>query len=155
MRRQIGIMSLVGAAAFLAGGLAAFASPVADNNNAPLPIESSVVTISATTPTAAEQAGMVGMDAVMAPAPFGYTYVVYFPVGTAELTQPASEMLAAVADEVTGLELSRVTLSSEDGSDARTQVVRSTLVEMGVPARWIGEKAKTPSPMGQLSMAAR
>ena len=124
------------------------------------PVATSVVTIAAAAPSDATRADILGMSTSglsRTPAT-GYTYVIYFPAGTATLTAPARDTLAAIADEVTGLELSRVSLSSEDGLsgeglDARTQVVRDALIEMGVPARWIGAAEPEPAPVGPLSMA--
>ncbi|MEQ8746772.1 hypothetical protein [Pyruvatibacter sp.] len=157
MRRQFGIMGLIGAGAFLLGGMAAFASgdtsAVPFDGAQPPAIATSVVTITAAAPSLVERSDDVGMTADAQTAPFGYSYVVYFPVGGADLTAPANDMLAAIADEVTGLELSRVTLSNDAGPDARTQVVRDALIELGVPARWIGEAPAAPAAIGPVSMA--
>jgi outer membrane protein OmpA-like peptidoglycan-associated protein len=167
MRRQIGIMSLIGLGAFTLGGMAAFASgadspaPVAAADD--LAIVTSTVTITAAAPSIEERADLMGMTSEGQTVPFGYSYVVYFPAGTADLTGPAQLAVAAIAEEVTDLELSRVTLSAEggsmegssadDGPYARTQVVREALIELGVPARWIGEAKPAAKEIGPISMA--
>lgn len=157
MRRQIGIISLIGLGAFSLGGMAAFASGT--DAPAPVPaaedlaIATSAVTITAAAPSNEERADLMGMTSETQAAPFGYSYVVYFPAGTTDLTDPAQVAVAAIAEEVTDLELSRVTLSVEDGPYARTQVVRDALIEMGVPARWIGEADPVLDDIGPISMA--
>lgn len=162
MRRQIGIMGLIGLGAFTLGGMAAFASgadtpaPIATAED--LAIATSAVTITAAAPSIEEQADLMGMTSEGQTAPFGYSYVVYFPAGSADLTDPAQLAVAAIAEEVTDLELSRVTLSVEggnvdDGPYARTQVVREALIDLGVPARWIGETEPAADEIGPISMA--
>lgn len=168
MRRQIGIMALVGAGAFALGGMAAFANGEAAPTGAGAleqpDIATSVITVTATTPLAADNSDFLLSSAGQTPETpgFGYSYVVYFPVGSTTLTEPARDAVAAIADEVTGLELSRVTLSNDvspvaagpaTGPVARTQVVRDALVELGVPARWIGENTDAPEAIGPISMA--
>jgi|GEM_PF-5114623 len=167
MRRQIGIMSLIGAGAFSLGALAAFAM---DGTPAPAPagpaqlpagidaadlppVATSTITITAAAPMMTEDGDVIALESESGTAPFGYSYVVYFPGGSSDLTAPAEDALAAIADDVTGLELSRVTLSNSGGPDARTQVVRDALIELGVPARWIGETEADPEPIGPVSMA--
>ena len=153
IRRQFGIMALAGACAFMIGGMAAFASggPVSLESDAEAPaLATSVVHITATAPAfAGEDAGFVVENDT---PPFGYTYVIYFPVGGNDLTAPARETLEVVAAEVTGLDLSHISLASEEGPLERTQVVRDALVEMGVPARWIGEDIEDPDEIGPISM---
>ncbi|MGD1935533.1 MAG: hypothetical protein ACFB0Z_13710 [Candidatus Phaeomarinobacter sp.] len=154
IRRQFGIMALAGACAFTIGGMAAFASggQTALESNAAAPaLATSVVHITATAPAfAGEEAGFAAESDT---PPFGYTYVIYFPVGGSDLTDPARETLEVIAAEVTGLDLNHVALASEDGPLERTQVVRDALVEMGVPARWIGEDIADPDSIGPISMA--
>lgn len=156
IRRQISMVALAGACAFGIGGMAA----LANGSTAPaergavaedLPLATSVVHITATTPAFAGEEARYG-DGAQVPS-FGYTYVVYFPVGSSELTGPARENLEVVAAEVTGLDLSHIVLSNEDGLDARTEAVRGTLVEMGVPARWIAEEPQDIDEIGPISMA--
>jgi hypothetical protein len=156
IRRQFGIMALAGACAFGIGGAAAFANGAkapAERGDiaAEAPLATSVVTITATMPAFSGEEARYG-DQAQVPS-FGYTYVVYFPVGTSELTDPARETLEVIAAEVTGLELSHVTLANGDGPDARTQVVRDAMIELGVPARWIGEEIVRPDEIGPISMA--
>lgn len=154
IRRQFGIMALAGACAFTIGGMAAFASggPTSLDSEAEAPaLATSVVHITATAPAfAGEESGFAAESDT---PPFGYTYVIYFPVGGSDLTAPARETLEVIAAEVTGLDLSHVSLASEDGPVERTQIVRDALVEMGVPARWIGEDIQDPDSIGPISMA--
>lgn len=157
MRRQIGIMSLIGLGAFTLGGMATFASGTDTTHAVPaaeeMAIATSAVTITAAAPSNEDRADLMGMTSDNQTAPFGYSYVVYFPAGSTDLTDPAQVAVAAIAEEVTDLELSRVTLSVEDGPYARTQAVRDALIDMGVPARWIGEAEPTADEIGPISMA--
>lgn len=146
----------LGAAAGLAqaDGLAQDGATPADKAALP-PVATSVVTVTAAAPSAAARAEILGMSTAglsRAPAT-GYSYVIYFPAGTATLTPPARDALAAIAGEVTGLELSRVTVTNDEGLDGRTEIVRDALIEMGVPARWIGIAEPAPAPVGPVSMA--
>ncbi|WP_145973385.1 hypothetical protein [Candidatus Phaeomarinobacter ectocarpi] len=154
IRRQFGIMALAGACAFTIGGMAAFANggPASLDTDAAVPaLATSVVHITATAPAfAGEEAGFSTESDT---PPFGYTYVIYFPVDGSDLTDPARDTLDVIAAEVTGLDLSHVSLATEDGPVERTQVVRDALVEMGVPARWIGEDIEDPESIGPISMA--
>lgn len=147
------IRHLAAAIAF-AAGLGATAS-LAQAEGVQPPVATSVVSITAAAPSDAARAEILGMSTAgltRTPEP-GYSYVIYFPAGTPTLTAPARDTLAAIADEITGLELSRVTLTNDEGLDGRTQVVRDALIEMGVPARWIGIADPERAPVGPVSMA--
>jgi len=152
-RRQLGVTAFISLGVCALGGLAAFAQSSAGHVGAGQEPElaTSAMTITAMAPAADEWAG--DPLAVEGTAPFGYAYVVYFPVGSSDLTPPARDAVAAIADEVTGLELSHVTLTNAGGPDARTQVVRDALIALGVPARWIGEEAPVARATGPVSMA--
>ncbi len=160
MRRfeKIASFAVAGALTFGAGAGAAVANTQAQAPAEPLPsIATSVVTITASAPTEAARAEQMGMatEGAATKAPIGYSYVVYFPAGEAALTLPAQATIEAVADEVTDMQLSNVTLTAEDGLNARSDVVRAALIENGVPERWIAIQEKSRDGIGPVSMVAR